>query len=84
MSDDFIDFATCNDIKLPVSTYIGVPILILETSVNEIHRKDKVPQLHICFLPKSLLKRQNSATSWDMAGFTIIKINLVPLGYVDS
>ena len=49
LSDDFLDFATSTNVILPpVSTYIEVfHVLILKTFVNEIHRKDKNPQLHM-------------------------------------
>ena len=65
LSDDFLDFATCTDVILTVSTYMEVfhVLLILKTFVNEIHRKDKIPQLHMYFLQNFSLTRQNSATS---------------------
>ena len=54
LSDDFLDFATCTDVILPVSTYMEVfHVLILKTFVNEIHRKDKIPQLHMYFGQKN-------------------------------
>ena len=65
LSDDFIDFANFIDVILSVSKYMEVfDVLILKTFVNEIHRKDKIPQLHMYFLQIFLLTRQNSATSW--------------------
>ena len=64
LSDAILDFATCTYVILTVSTYMEVfPVLILKTFVNEIHRKDKIPQLHIYFLQIFSLTRQNSATS---------------------
>ena len=64
LSDDFLDFATCTDVILTVSTYMEVfHVLILKTFVNEIHGKDKIPQLHMYFLQNFSLTRQNSATS---------------------
>ena len=64
LSDDFLDFATFTLLILPVLTYMEVfHVLILKTFVNEIHRKDKIPQLHMHLLQKISLTRQNSATS---------------------
>ena len=64
LSDDFKDFANFIDVILSVSTYMEVfDVLILKTYVNEIHRKDKIPQLHMFFLQICSLTRQNSATS---------------------